>query len=242
MDPTTLERLAEQNFKEFVLCICDLIVNQEVSFDAIIGAGNSGLGVAEFVRIIYQELDLVAPPIIPIAISRKESMVSKSCQKELIDCLSDTAKEVNVLIPDDEIGHGRVVGAVAGTLNKIIPNESILTVVAENHGYDPKLTHPDFNITVKSFGEKHDGVYGVIFFVVGFALMNKIKSVIGPQEDDIKYANNLLLGLSTKELIDGQWGFVHRYDALVKVSIPDFEALQASYREKLHRLVREVLP
>ena len=67
-----LGKLAVTNFRRFVSTISGLVVEERIPFDIVYGAGDSGVGMAELTRMVYESLHVAPPPILSLPVYRHE--------------------------------------------------------------------------------------------------------------------------------------------------------------------------
>jgi len=236
-------KLGRQRFCKFCHVIKQLIQENGLHFNLLIAAGNSGLSLAKFTELIYQELNQESPPKLQIPFFRYfpghnddsgKIFESKIFLSEVINQVKNSKIEIkNVLFVDDEIGLGITAISIFNLLNQALkearkPRIENYYIVAENQGF--KTPKENSSIKFIPYDFELDGYNNVIFF---FNPLEFEKPIIDMFGDDDKFPfhqrTNLLLGLPIKDFNSGHPIYSDKYLKIAQERIPNFNNLQKNY-------------
>lgn len=112
MSPEQLHKLAECHLKDFVKVIYNLVAIDDVKFDLVIGAGNSGLVMQKVAELVFEHCEWNFPPQLELPIQRHingnngelydNTPIVFYAEKQMHYISNLT----NVLFVDDELGKG----------------------------------------------------------------------------------------------------------------------------------------
>lgn len=234
-------KLGEQRFCKFCRVTKDLI--NEVSFDLLIAAGNSGQSLAKFTELIYQELNKEAPPKLQIPFFRyfpgyrdnpDKVFASKTFLTEVVNQIKNVSGEIkNVLFVDDEIGLGLTATGIFNLLNQALkkinkPKIENYYIVAEDQGFKVPKEHPEIRFI--PYDLELDGYNNVIFFFNPSEFEDPIENALG---DDDRFSfrcrTNILLGVPIKDFNNGKPVYTDRFLKEAEEKIPNLQKLQEQY-------------
>lgn len=252
----SLRPLALRNFKRFVATIYKLIKGDNIRFDLIIGSGDSGISMTKLTGLVYKAVELNPPPVINIPLLRysKPKIYWSENPEDFFDNsvlipeikkqLEDIVYLGNVLFVDDEIG----VGMTARTIFKYIldivePNKRVskvnFVIVAESFGDYFEFNDERANIIFKPFSVGINDVYSVISYIVPWEIEKQINEYFTEKELGSKEILNILLGLPTKELVNGKPEFSFKKNKLAEERMPNLEDLKQQFGDLLTQWLRE---
>jgi len=236
-------KLGRQRFCKFCYVIKELIQENGLRFDLLIAAGNSGLSLAKFTELIYQEFNKDLPQELYIPFFRyfpghrdnpDKIFDSKIFLPTIINQVKNSKIEIkNVLFVDDEIGLGITAISIFNLLNQALkeaekPRIDNYYIVAEDQGF--KMPTENSSIKFIPYDFELDGYNNVIFFFNPWEFEKPIIEMFG---DDDKFPfhqrTNLLLGLPIKEFNSGHPIYTDRYLKIAQERIPNFNNLQNNY-------------
>lgn len=247
--------LGRARFAEFCKIIKDLVYNQKIPFDLIIGVGNSGSALAKTTSMIYQMLQIPSPEILYIPMYRympghEDDEAFKFDKQYYYPQINNFVKKYepglkNILLVDDEIGMGlgslNVFSLFKQSCKENGKQDSFnFYIVAENQGFVPPAEYPQIEFV--PFGHRVEGLFNVIFYVTPSELEEPIIDVFG--DDDafpFHWRTNLLLNLPNKEFNNGQPRFTDRYLIRANEQIPNFNVMQKRYKTFLVGLIQDSL-
>lgn len=260
----SLRPLAVRNFKRFVATIYHILVAEGKSFDLIIGAGDSGIGMAKLTEMVYQQTNLQSPIRVNLPIVRFEytKITHPDQPLKLMDnsvllpdakvALQDLSKLENILFVDDEIKNGITAGeSVKVAFAAVAPEKRGLhphvTIVAEDQGFEPEKFSDGVTAEIYSFAEQIKDMFGVVGYIVPWSIERQIKEHFNEVEMGNKNRINALLNLPGKETyeIDGMTLYKpvlsNAKTERAKKEIPNFASLQKEFRESVKQLISEAI-
>lgn len=247
---------ATNHFKAFVGTLYYLIHEKNLSFDLVIGSGNTGILCAKFTELVYKKLNKQMPPILQIPVLRYKgeekpenlfdnsvlfSEVQKFMQQRNIKKLE------NVLFVDDEIYGGNALKAVMKLVvdyktKFVVKGNTLCYVVAEDQGVESEFLIPEVKTKFYPFATGVDGTSNVTTYFMPLELENPIKEVLGSKIGTHTVINILLdLPLRQKGTDITKPEFRYTYNDLVKQRIPNFSHLQEKAWTLVDRLIDEAI-
>lgn len=259
-----LEYWARRNLKRLIALIYYLIVEKNVKFDILIGAGDSGISLVKIAEMVYQYIELESPLILNLPIIRWEpkwlnyhgqdtklfdNSIFIPQIKDKVDSLN---KIENILIIDDEITNGTAVKSAVTILldaadkDKISPNLK-LTIVAEDQGFKTDNYWDRVITEFYTFDVNETEVNNVLSYIVPWRMEEKIKEQFSDKEVSSKVRLNSLLGLPSKEFerfeeyIIEKPVFTNSLENKIKNKIPDFTNMQTEFQKLTMQWIKEAI-
>lgn len=251
-----LGQLSVRNLKRFIAVLYYLIVEKQIKFDLIIGAGDSGIALAKVIEIFYQLNDLKPPQILNMPITRFNYGFTLYDNSILIPEVKEELKSLkqikNVLFVDDEIANGTTLSAALKVLvvsieKKKISNPLKVYLVAEDQNFKTENFMDGIDIEMHPFAKEIKGLLTVIRYITPWSIQLKIREHFNDDQIGSKSLINLLLDVPIKETetIDGikipKAKYTYRERDLLKKEVPGFEGLQKKFRNQVEEWIKEAI-
>ncbi len=144
-----IKQKALSNLKGFVKVITNLVKDNKIQFDLIIGSGDTGIAMVKLTEMIFSELNIPIPTklVVPYYRFTKKYMGegetfqnNAALLPEIKKQLKDLRNIQSILFVDDEIGKGRIVKGfiefVIQGREEVCQNNPSLYIVAEDRSYN----------------------------------------------------------------------------------------------------------
>jgi hypothetical protein len=180
---------AQQNLKSYIKIVKKLFIDEDLKFDLLIGAGDSGLAMVSITELILVKLKVPVPEKLLIPYQRFTKMhVSRGVPFDNSALIPDIVSQIKsiksfnkTIFVDDEIGHGSVLMGIIELLKESFPSkftdESIVYVLAEDHGFIPNSK--DLKIKFLPFSKKTKGMNNVVSRIIPPELWGKLEEEYG---------------------------------------------------------------
>ncbi|QQS38425.1 phosphoribosyltransferase [Candidatus Woesebacteria bacterium] len=247
-----LEDKGRDNFHNYVKLLKRLIVNQNIHFDLIVGAGDSGMSMSKIAELVYIELGLVIPKLLTIPYYRftkknvssgNEYLNPNTYLSKVINTIQGISSIKHVLFVDDEIGQGNTVFGTIKILEKVLPDTKYvdLYILAEDHGFDPKVLKTEIKIFFKPFSNSQKDIYNAISYIIPYEIEKYITEKYSDETIGSKVRMNSLFGLPSKEMVKSVpvWSY-SIYNKLQK-EIPNFSHLRIDFEKYIISLIRKAV-
>lgn len=244
-----LGTIGQERLVAFCESIKKLIINEALSCDCIIAAGNSGLFMANLTLMIYDVLKIARPPMLLMPFFRYlpghrddpaylfKADAYQEDVKTFLSCHDLQGK--NILFVDDEIGAGITALGIYGLLKNNVSDFKYY-IVAEDQGFIVPKDKTD--IVFRPYAKEIAGYNNLIFCFMPAELEDPIVAILG---DDavfpFHHRANLLLNIPLKSFNNGRPIFTRKWHEQVAKALPDFESLQKQFREYLTTEVEKIL-
>lgn len=251
----SLRPLAVRNFKRFVGVLYYLIAEKEHNFDLIVGAGDSGVGMARLSEMVYQQCNIPIPRILNLPIARfkygfdlyDNSVLIPEAKKQL----KDTKNLEHILVVDDEISHGvtlkAAVEVILGAMEEKVSSPLNVTCVAEDQDFDSQNFMEQVELEVYPFAKPIEGLFSVVSYIVPWEIEKQVREHFNDQDINSKVLLNILLDLPAKErepvkdIMLPKAEFTYKYNELVKHKVSNFDQLQSRFRECVIKWINEAI-
>ncbi len=244
-----LNELAEANFKRFVAVLFHLIVEEQVSFDLQIAAGNTGLVMARYTQMVYRHLRKAHPPLLRLAPiwtppdGEKQpvgsSLLACDLANQVRDANLDDGRALNrVLFVDDEIAGGitvresmRLLGVALGK------QEFTLDIVAEDQGFElgqfPPQIHPRFI----PFSKGIKGFFNIALYWLPYEVDKPMTSRFSDGVMPISIRHTVLLDLPARNKTVPLSGYTYQMNQIAMEKIPELERVKTMLMEFVGKLI-----
>lgn len=238
---------------KFVKTTQTLFADEKLEVDLIVVAGNSGVALVRFLKLILDRLDIPMPKVLELPIVRylpgkKETQINLFDNSGLVSLakqkLTGMQFPSSVLFVDDEICGGTTafiaMQAVLSVFKPVVACTLRYYIVAEDQGFDPKkwerLPSP-VHVTFVPYAREVPGLNNIIAYNVPYKISSRIRRYYDDKELDAKAVMSILLGGPVKKFVDGVPKFTFMYTQLLQKQIPEFSLLQKQYRRYLKRII-----
>lgn len=161
-----IEQKGLSNLDGLVRIITNLVRDNKISFDLLIGSGDTGIAMVKLTEMILSEINVPIPTKLVIPYYRfveKHMGEGESFQgnsillPEIKDQLKDIKNIQNILFVDDEIGKGRTIKGIVELIfqakGELSQKRINLYIVAEDRSYAGQDLGDLVNVQYCPFGE-----------------------------------------------------------------------------------------
>lgn len=238
--------LAKSRIKMFVASICRQLVDFKEEYGLILGAGNNGLFMTRITEMVYQCLDIKAPPVLNLPIYRfKEDGTTLQDNSFLITQVKEKLQEIqkisNILFVDDEIMRALTAKECFQLILEADSNIDHLsaTIIAENHFFEWHYKMPKVSISFFAYSPLIQGLNGNI----GYFIPEDFYKQISTMYDNTFSHNHVMAiviggGLKRKDHIGNSY-FDFIIESELKNKLADYDKKRSSLVNELEELVRE---
>jgi hypothetical protein len=239
--------------KAFVKTISKLI--RENKFDAIIAPGNSGIMMAVFTRLTYEQMHIKTPPIVKIPIYRRVLNTIKKVNFDNTLLLPGIRKQLvgikradKLLLVDDECSRCPVtIKTSAALVLNALGKERVskhLKVYVVTFSPDGKLIGriPN-NLIIKQYwklGKAWKGLYNLPAYGIPWEIQKPVREVYSDKELHSKEMFDILAGEAIKEPRKDTIVLSHKKEATVRKHLHNFDRIRRDFKKYLSDLVRNV--
>lgn len=134
---TSLKNLGEENIKDFASTIQRLFLVEQSKFDLVIACGNTGLYIAELMKITLRQIGKKTPPLISIPLQRfKNKKAQKKFDSASIRGLKHLLKQLDPVrsLPEIVFDNSLLLPELLPKVRKLKKCKNILFVDDEIHG------------------------------------------------------------------------------------------------------------
>ena len=253
MEPVNLGELARSNFRKYVLTLHRLLKGDDVQFDLIVAAGDSGIAMAEIAAMVYENLGIARPPTLRLPVYRHSDEAETIAYDNSVlipeaeVALKDVEFVENILFVDDEIGSGITAFASLDiTLNSLTARQRAqnvtFTIVAEDHGFRQQQARENVDPRFYPYAHETTGVWSAISCIIPADLEDPLFSLHHDHEgSSSKFRMNLLLDLPVKEFVGTRPEFTYRYSQLAEERVTNLPQLRQSFQRYLCGLIADHL-
>lgn len=252
MENIDLGTLSEKNLKRYIATLYHLISKKKISFDLIIGAGDSGAAMAKIAELTFQRLDIKIPVIIYVPIYRHEDEAETKLfdnsifAEDIQDKVNKINKLTNILFVDDEIEKAVVASESLKLVLKAIDKskvskEILFVITAEDHGFKWNYNFENVKVEFYPFSKKIEGYYSIISCVIPWEIENPIKEHFPDEIISPKQRMNILLGLPVKRFTGNKPVFTFKYTDRVKRRVSNLEELEEEFKSFLNKVIDQAI-
>lgn len=246
------EQKAFSNLDGLVKIIANLVRGNKISFDLLVGSGDTGIAMVKLTEMILSEMNVPIPTKLVIPYYRFVEKYTGEGEPfrgnsvllpEIRDQLKDVKNIQNILFVDDEIGKGRTVKGIVELLvqakEELSQKRVNLYIVAEDRSYSGQDLGDLVNVQYCPFGEG-----GPVGHAISHIILPDIKEGIKKSYGNLylKEELNALLNLpiKSKDNEKSKWS----YDLLndLKNKLENFGDLQIQLETYLKVLVKKAVP
>lgn len=249
-----VQKLAENYLIQLTRHIYKLIIIEKRDFNLIIAAGNSGLAVAQFLKMIYTGLDIIVPPVLEIPIMRfinennKKLFDNSVLLEDIKSCLAkiEFPKTINILFVDDEIRYGstakNALNLIKNALDDLdISNNIKFTIVADEFGgFNWKPPFKSVFIDYRPFIKHTNPNKNIILYNMPHDIFIQLRPVLNKLSLEERTAINILLDLPLKEKRGeiAKPAFSFKYSEIINREIPNLTELKINTREYVQSIIK----
>ncbi len=248
-----IRQKALSNLKGLVKVITNLVQDNKIQFDLIIGSGDTGIAMVKLTEMIFSELNISMPTklVIPYyRFTKKHTGEGETFQNNTIllpgikEQLRDLRNIQSIMFVDDEIGKGRTVKGVIELLiqvrKELSQNKPNLYIIAEDRSYNKDQDLDTLvNVQYCPFAEG-EPMGNAISHIVPLEIKEVIVRSYGNlyQKEEL----NVLLNLPIKDKREDEKP-VWSYDLLdnLKKKIINFNELQLRFELYLKDLIKKAI-
>lgn len=238
--------LAKSRIKMFAAAIYRQLIDFKEKYDLILGAGNSGLFMTKITAMVYQYLDIKAPPVLNLPIYRfKEDGTRLHDNSFLItqvkEKLQDIQEMSNILFVDDEIMRALTAKECFQLILEANSNIDHLsaTIVAENHFFEWHYKMPKVSVRFFAYSPLIQGLNGNIGYLIPEDFYKEISAIYSNTLSH-NHVMAILIGggLKRKDNV-GKSYFDFTIESELKNKIADYDNKKSSLATELKGLAKE---
>ncbi len=244
-----LNLLAETNFKRYIAILYMLLIEKEISFDALIAGGNTGLIMGRLAQLTFDRLGISKPPMLSIPHQRARrsdpatdlpertnKVFALGVYNQIYDF--NVPKIGNLLFIDDEISKGTNAYTCAISVLDSGASKSKLEyyIVAEDQNFVPKDYPSNINIHFHPFAKLIKGLNNTIVYITPPELEGPLKKITS---NSTKKAMMILMGLPIRDKTISQDNFDYLLNARASIEISHLGELMAEMSHLISKLIDE---
>lgn len=246
---TRRKQLAESRIRMFAAALYRQLVDEKVTPDVLLAAGNSGLFMTEIAKKVFEEANILLPPTVTIPLFRYqkqgEQFVSDNNQSLLENVKhqvrSVTKDDLQILFIDDELMTGQTVRIALSLLFSARPTLQHIhcITIAEHHFFEWHYHIPKVSLNFFAYARLIQGLNGNISHLIPEDFFEEIKQTI-PQVESYNHAMAILIGGALKQKDSANIPFYNR-ELVIKLQskIPQYEKKKEELQNEISELVKE---